>query len=108
MKDYAHFMMDIYLNLRDPDEIDSSSREHWRFVGTSINFLAGPRRASVAFRERGLDSSSREHWRFVGSSGIVEYQGSRRRMCSVVSSRFCVGLRVFCGPILFGRCYSLA
>ena len=69
-------MMDIYLKLRDPDEIDSSSREHWRFVGTSINFLAGPRRASVAFRERGLDSSSREHWRFVGSSGIVEYQGS--------------------------------
>ena len=27
--------------------------------------------------------------------------------CCVVSSRFCVGLRVFCGPILFGRCYSL-
>ena len=56
----------------------------------------------------GLDSSSREHWRFVGSLGIVEYQGSRHRMCCVVSSRFCVGLRVFCGPILFGRCYSLA
>ena len=42
-------MMDIYLKLRDPDEIDSSSREHKRFVGTLINFLAGPRRASVAF-----------------------------------------------------------
>ena len=38
-------MMDIYLKLRDPDEIDSSSREHKRFVGTLINFLAGPRRA---------------------------------------------------------------
>jgi len=68
-------MMDIYLKLRDPDEIDSSSREHWRFIG---------------------------------SSGIVEYQGSRRRTCCVISSQFCVGLRVFCGPILFGRCYSLA
>ena len=74
----------------------------------SINFLAGPRRASIAFKERGLDSSSREHWRFVGSSGIVEYQGSRRRMCCVVSSRFCVGLRVFYRPFPFGRCYSLA
>ena len=52
MKDYANFMMDIYLKLRDPDEIDSSSREHWRFIGTSINFLAGPRRASVAFGDR--------------------------------------------------------
>ena len=62
-------------------------------IGTSINFLAGPRRASVAFGDRGLDSSSREHWRFVGSSGIVEYQGSRHRTCCVVSSRFYVGLR---------------
>ena len=88
--------------------VDSSSREHWRFVGTSINFLAGPRCPSVAFRDRGLDSSNREHWRFVGSSGIVEYQGSRRHTCCVVSSRFCVGLRVFCGPILFDHCYSLA
>ena len=84
-------MMDIYLKLRDPDEIDSSSREHWRFVGMSINFLAGPRRASIAFGDRGLDSSSREHWRFIGSSGNVEYQGSRRRTCCVVSSQFCVG-----------------
>ena len=55
----------------------------------------------------GLDSSSREHWRFVSSLGIIEYQGSRRRTCCVVSSRFCVGHIVFCGPILFGRCYSL-
>ena len=31
----SHFMMDIYLKLRDQDEIDSSSREHWRFVGKS-------------------------------------------------------------------------
>ena len=45
-------MMDIYLKLRDPDEIDYSSREHWIFVGTSINFNAGPRRASVAFGDR--------------------------------------------------------
>ena len=52
MKDYAHFMMDIYLKLRDPDEIDSSSRENWRFVGMSINFLAGPRYASIAFGDR--------------------------------------------------------
>ena len=57
---------------------------------------------------RSIDSSSREHWRFVSSSGIVEYQGSRRRTCCVFSSRFCVGLRVFCGPILFVRCYSLS
>ena len=71
----SHFMMDIYLKLRDQDEIDSSSREHWRFVG---------------------------------SSGIIEYQGSRRCTCCVVSSQFCVGLRVFCGPILFGHCYNLA
>ena len=48
----SHFMMDIYLKLRDQDEIDSSSREHWRFVGMSINFLAGLRRASVDFGDR--------------------------------------------------------
>ena len=68
-------MMDIYIKLRDPDEIDSSSREHWRFIGTSINFLAGPRRARIAFRDRGLNSSSTEHWKFFGSSGNAEYQG---------------------------------
>ena len=28
--------------------------------------------------------------------------------CCIVSSHFCVGHRVYCGPILFGRCYSLA
>ena len=71
----SHFKIDIYLKFRDSNEIDSSSREHWRFVG---------------------------------SSGIIEYQGSRRRTCCVVSSRFCVGLRVFYGPILFGPFYSLA
>ena len=102
-------MMDIYLKLRDPDEIDSSSRSTgYSPARRSISSPALGARASVGFGDRGLDSSSREHWRFVGSSGIVEYQGSRRHTCCIVSSRFCVGLRVFYGPILFGPCYSLA
>ena len=88
MKDYANFMMDIYLKLRDPDMI-SILQAGWRFVSTSINFLAGPRRASVAFEDRGLNSSSKEHWRFVGSSGIVEYQGSHHGF--VWASGFSVG-----------------
>ena len=54
----SHFMMDIYLKLRDQDEIDSSSREHWRFVGMSINFLAGLRRASIALGDRILQAGS--------------------------------------------------
>jgi hypothetical protein len=51
-------MIDIYLKLRDPDEINSS-REHWRFVGRSISSLALG--ASIAVRDRRMPGVSPPH-----------------------------------------------
>ena len=77
---------------------DSSARRS--ISSPALGALAFPL-GTVSFKQGALEIRQQVWDRRI--SGL-----SPPHACCIVSSHFCVGHRVFCGPILFGRCYSLA
>ena len=77
---------------------DSSARRS--ISSPALGMLALPW-GTVSFKQGALEIRQQVWDRRI--SGL-----SPPHACCIVSSHFCVGHRVFCGPILFCRCYSLA